>query len=111
MLQKHFHRFGISMAGGPVKGRPVVHAALVRIGASHEQEVKNLQSIGPFGGKCGEESRKAGVVHVVRIGSESDQRLDEGNRTPVDCVFERVAQAQFMGHRLVEPASRASQSR
>ena len=64
-----------------VQRRPVVDAALLDVRAGREQELDELVLVRPGAGQGGDQRREPGVVLMVRIGAELEQRADEGERT------------------------------
>ena len=73
----------------------------VGIRAVTEHDADDIELVRPLGGERGDDRGKSGVVVVVGIRTRFEQSRDERDRTPVDGIFQRMAETQLERHAAV----------
>src|ERR1700704_5973393 len=92
----------IPFADGHMQRRVVVDAALIRIGPELEQQLHDVEHVGPrraAGLRSGarerrHQRRKPGVIFRLRVGADLEQRADERDRAVIDRVLEAWSDRQ-----------------
>src|SRR6202030_4197066 len=87
-----FDQLHVIPCGCIVQGGVVVHSTLLDIRAARQKQFDELALVRTVGGYGRDKRGKAGVILIIRIGSEFEQRADERERT----VINRVLQLEFI---------------